>query len=458
MNPMKYLFFVAFFYLLSCTKSELPSEFKNEVERRVDIGINNGIAIATIDSTGRVNYYNFGHEGDFKTLVNENSTFQIASISKTFTSTLILNMEKTGKLSLNQEIRDFIPDSLPESIKRIAFQELINHTSGLPRLPHDFWVDDWDNPYVDYSEEMFLFDLNIVELDSTKKWEYSNFGYMLLGSIITKMREDVQFEHFFEELKLKNTFVGNKTISTLPYNFGKQVKYWDFQKYSNYIGGIKSSSADLMKYLQYQMEQNPVFSDYRSKKDVIIDEKDSIYCRGGWLVYYRGNEEIIWHDGMSGGYNSFIGYNTKRKTGIVILTNTQALISDLGLSYLSSAFEIKPAKLPLINEVEKLIQMNNLDSMESLWNNHDTLKYQKNWGDVYWLQCHYISKKEYKIALKLCDILIAEMEDDWEVYFYRGKIYELMRNNELVIENYRKAHELFPSNNFLESRIEFLKN
>ena len=83
---MKYLLLFILASLISCTQSVLPDEWRDEVQRRVDLSLNTGVAVAIIDSTGDVHYYNFGKENESNSLVNENSTFEIASISKTFTA------------------------------------------------------------------------------------------------------------------------------------------------------------------------------------------------------------------------------------------------------------------------------------------------------------------------------------------------------------------------------------
>jgi CubicO group peptidase (beta-lactamase class C family) len=443
--------------IVGYSQAELPSNLRVEIERRIENGINNGLAIATIDSTGNVDYYNFGLEHDGGTIIKESSTFEIASISKTFTSTLIRYLEETTQLSIEEEIRGFVPDSLPEHIKKITFDQLINHTSGLPRLPFDYWTSNWNNPYSDYNRQEFLSDLMVVQLDPLRNWNYSNTGYALLGVIIDGLTEGKGLENIISSIGLSKTSsaLDSKT-STTPHNFGRTVEGWDFPSFNRYMGGIKSSSADMAQYLLYQVKNNAAFYNPYSEAVIPINEKDALFCKDGWLVFYRNKEEIIWHNGISGGYNSFIGYNIQKKSGIIVLANSQSSITDIGLHYLSSSFPLNEPKTSLAIKIEEHINSQQLDAIRMAWNTPDSEKFDKNPMDLYWLQCHYISKGKLEIALLLNDLLWNDYKDDWEVVFYRAKIYEMLQAYNNARDCYEKANELFPENKFILPLIKVL--
>lgn len=455
---MKVLFLlVSLIPIVGYSQPQLPSLLRAEIERRVAHDINHGIAIATIDSAGNVDYYNFGLENNEGTNISANSTFEIASISKTFTSTLIKHLEETTPLIMEGEIRNFVPDTLPEQIKRITFDQLINHTSGLPRLPFDYWTSNWNNPYNDYSQQAFLSDLMVVQLDSTRSWNYSNMGYALLGVIIDELTAGKGLENIISSIGLSKTSsdLDSKT-STTPHNFGRTVEGWDFPSFNRYVGGIKSSSADMAQYLLYQVKNNSAFSNSYSEAVIPINEKDALFCNEGWLVFHRNKEEIIWHNGISGGYNSFIGYNIQKKSGIVVLANSQSSIIDIGLHYLSSSFPLNKPKTSLAVKIEEHIDLQQLDALRMVWNTPDTEKFDKDPVDLYWLQCHYIAKGKLEIALLLNDLMWNEYKDDWEVVFYRAKIYELLQAYNNAKDCYEKVNALFPENKFIIPLIEAL--
>lgn len=91
-----------------------------------------------------------------------------------------------------------------------------------------------------------------------------------------------------------------------------------------------------------------------------------------------------------------------------------------------------------------------------VWNTPDTEKFDKDPVDLYWLQCHYIAKGKLEIALLLNDLMWNEYKDDWEVVFYRAKIYELLQAYNNAKDCYEKVNALFPENKFIIPLIEAL--
>jgi tetratricopeptide (TPR) repeat protein len=175
-------------------------------------------------------------------------------------------------------------------------------------------------------------------------------------------------------------------------------------------------------------------------------------------VFYRNQEEVIWHNGISGGYNSFIGFNIQNKSGIVILSNSHSSITDLGLHYLSNSFPLNSPMPSLTVKIEEYINLQQLNSIKLAWETPDSIQFNKNPIDLYWLQCHYISKNNLEVALLLNGLLLDEYKDDWEIYFYRGKIYTLMGEYDLARKSYTKVNDLYPKNYFIHTLIQTLPN
>jgi CubicO group peptidase (beta-lactamase class C family) len=263
-------------------------------------------------------------------------------------------------------------------------------------LPPDYWTFNWDNPFYDHSKQIFISNLMVTQLDTTHIWNYSNLGYALLGMIADSLTENRGIENIISLMNLKNSTVNLEyKLSTSPHNFGHEVENWHFPSFNRYMGGVKSSSEDLAKFLKFQIQNNAVFSNTKFHSNILINEKDSLVSKDGWFVFYRNKEEVIWHNGISGGYNSFIGFNNQTKSGVVILSNTQSTITDLGLHFLSSSFPLNSPKRSLVQKIEQYINLEQLDSVEFIWNAQDTFTFNKNPLDLYWLQCHYISKEEF---------------------------------------------------------------
>ena len=139
---------------------------------------NTQLSIAIIKD-GLVSYFGINKENDtISTIDNQKSIFEIGSISKVFTSTLLANFVIDGKVKLNDNINDYLKTPLNNSTE-ISFIDLANHTSGLPRLPTnlDLTKVNPENPYKEYKEkELEDYVTNQLELSNKGENQYSNLG------------------------------------------------------------------------------------------------------------------------------------------------------------------------------------------------------------------------------------------------------------------------------------------
>ncbi len=122
--------------------------------------------------------------------VDGNTIFEIASVTKVFTSLLLADMVERGEVKLDDPISKFLPAAvkLPtRNGKEITLVELATHTSGLSRIPDNLNPKDWQNPYADYTvDNMYTF-LSGYTLprDIGSKYAYSNLGAGLLGHVLS---------------------------------------------------------------------------------------------------------------------------------------------------------------------------------------------------------------------------------------------------------------------------------
>ena len=138
----------------------LPSEVVESIERRIEEGLTPSIALAIIDSSG-IQYFNFGKTTKHGKEVDENTIYEIGSISKVFTGILLAQQVLDGDLKLEDEINRFLPDDIKVPVmgeQEITFGNLTDHTSGLPRMPGNFSPANPHNPFADYSvDQMYEF-------------------------------------------------------------------------------------------------------------------------------------------------------------------------------------------------------------------------------------------------------------------------------------------------------------
>lgn len=167
-----------------------------------------------------------------KRMLDNNSIFELASISKQFTAMAILILKEQNQLSLDDTLRKFFPE-LP--YYNITIRQLLTHTSGLPDYM-DAMEKTWDHKKIATNKDMIAFfakEKTPPNFKPGEKWEYSNTGYAMLSSIIEKVSgrtyNNYLADNIFARLNMRHTFVYNTRRSTnkLPDDYALGYVYND---------------------------------------------------------------------------------------------------------------------------------------------------------------------------------------------------------------------------------------
>lgn len=314
-----------------------------------------GIVVGLIEN-GKTSYFSQGLENiNEPNQISEHSIFEIGSISKVFTTLLLMDQVDKGNMQLDDPIEQYLPCEVPEKNgKKITLYHLATHTSGLPRLPKNlsFWNMDFSNPYKDYDKEDLYDFLNSYQLPRSpgQTYEYSNVGMGLLGHILTlytgKTYEQQIKEVICSKLKMQET-----QISLDPYKMDhitcghsgkKPAPNWDLSVLEG-AGGIRSNVLDMVSFLRANIDKKDGrLSDLLKKCHKEKFEIELNFSIGlGWHI----SDSIVWHNGGTGGFRSFIGFDSKTRKGVVIFTNSTEDIPDkLGFNLLD------PIKHPIVEE------------------------------------------------------------------------------------------------------------
>jgi CubicO group peptidase (beta-lactamase class C family) len=265
---------------------------------------------------------------------NQNSVFEIGSITKVFTATLLSHFVMENKLGLNDNIQDYLEVNI-NTEENISFQQLANHTSGLPRLPSnsDVSLRDRDNPYKNYGKkELLEYLTSELELDEKPgtTYAYSNLGSGLLGFLLAEISE-TSYEMLLQQVLFKkydmkaSTSLRENTSSRLVQGLkpnGEATSNWDFDALAG-CGAVFSSVTDLSKFgiAQFQAKNDELT--LTQKPTFKINNSMSIGL--GWHILKRKKDkEWIWHNGGTGGYSSSFALDLSNKKGVIILSNVSA--------------------------------------------------------------------------------------------------------------------------------------
>lgn len=318
-----------------------------------DFPNNTQLSIAFIQN-GKTSYYGIIKINDsIKPIKNQDKIFEIGSITKVFTSTVLASLVEDKKIKLTDEINSYYPFTFKDNIK-VSFENLANHTSGLPRLPENLDLSNETNPYKNYKKnEMneYLKSLLKLENDSSKTYSYSNLGTGLLGYTLglsqkTSFQELLQ-KKIFDKFKMTNSFTSSQNLNNQLIKGqnpnGEVVSNWDFDVLFG-AGGILSTTEDLAKFADAQF--NPQNKELALTRKPTFNINENMKIGLGWhILKSKNGKDLIWHNGGTGGYSSSMAVNINDKTAVIILSNVSAFSSGMG--------KIDELCFDLINETDK---------------------------------------------------------------------------------------------------------
>jgi CubicO group peptidase (beta-lactamase class C family) len=301
---------------------------------------------------------------------NSDSVFEIGSITKTFTGTMLAKLVYDGKVKQDDPIKNYLPITLNQSSlngKEMTLVQLADHTSGLPFEPTNVRNDDkhlfdQNAPYKNYTtEQLYDYLSHQLVLQSTpgQKRIYSNLGAGLLGHILTlvtkKSYEELLFETVCNPLGMHNTFVEltpERTRRTVQgrYPNGDLLPFGDGDCGAlTGCGGIKSSARDLVKYLKANMTDTTYF--YLAQKPT--KEFDEHFSGAlGWAPYSERGKHHQGAFGATPGSTSGVIFERNTRVGVVVLTNVSSCLAAKG-NYTEGLCRALYDPLPFAEEKKK---------------------------------------------------------------------------------------------------------
>jgi CubicO group peptidase (beta-lactamase class C family) len=260
--------------------------------------------------------------------------FRIASHSKLFTATGIMELYAQDKLSLDDRVSKYLDWFKPKN-DNIRIKHLLNHTSGISR---DTEFGQWYTlEFPTAAEFETLADKGIEVIDPSIQIKYSNIAYTLLGRILEKVSGITYEEYMYDlcdRLGLKNTYpeIGeNSDQHTRGYNYAlpNEIRkaYPDVEARSmNPATGFSSNASDLMKFYYAHLpgvNAGLKFGDYIKQEmyNQTFSTEDAKWGIGFGIEKF-GKITIHGHGGGYPGYITSSGFDRKSKIILAVLTNT----------------------------------------------------------------------------------------------------------------------------------------
>ncbi|HTP89896.1 MAG TPA: serine hydrolase [Bryobacteraceae bacterium] len=340
---------------------DLPEILASRINERKAVGI----LVATVDAGGR-NVVAFGRVAkDRDTVPNVNTVFEIGSITKVFTSLLLADMVELGEVRLDTPVADLLPKTVKmpsHNGRQITLLDLSMQMSGLPRLPANMHPADFANPYADYSAAKLYEFLSGYTLtrDPGEKYEYSNLGAGLLGHALALKAgmpyEELVRRRILEPLRMRSTSItlSEEMKQRIASGYDAQLspaKNWDFDALAG-CGALRSTASDMLRFLSANLEltDTPLRGAMRRMRSVSKPTgAPDLNIDMAWHVFTRFGREIVWHNGGTFGYRSFIGFDPAAKKGVVVLCNTFLDVDDIGLHVLDARYPVAKFTAPRVH-------------------------------------------------------------------------------------------------------------
>lgn len=401
--------------------------------------------------------------------------FRLGSITKQFTSMVIMQLVGEGKIRLDGKITDYLPDYRKDTGDRVTIKQLLSHTSGIPSYTSQpgFFAEVSRDPYT-VAEFVKKYASGDLEFEPGTKWTYNNSGYFLLGAIIEKVTgkkyADVLQERIFTPLGMKASgydlatpiipkrasgyqLAGGSYVNapyldmTIPYAAGslystvEDLYLWDRALYTDQL-----LRADLKQQLW-----TPVMNEYGfgwgMHKNKLDDGKTEV--------------ETVGHNGGINGFNTVLIRVPAKKELVVLLDNTSRgdTLDSLATSILSILHGVEP-KMPRKSVVEELQGGASGAAIAAKYRelrktSADAFEFRET--DLNNLGYSMLAQGRVDDAIELFKLNVEMYPQAWNPYDSLAEAYAVKGQKELAIANYRKSVELNPENKNAVTAIERLE-
>lgn len=352
-------FSIAFFLISLCcnvfaagTQKDIESAIKQEAEHLLQDNRFTSVSIGVVSNGKSVT----GHYGELTkkqgNKPNDQTIYEIGSVSKTMVGLLTAHAIADGKLSLNQNVNEYIDnqlDKVSSTSHPITIQELLTHTSGLPKDIEQLGLTEEAA-----SKQVFINAINKFDTSTLKgQFHYSGVGAELLSYILTQVYhkpfDTLLKQTLKEKAGMLNTRVNlsNAQIPFLAYGYDDKNEVAKPHVAHNKLWGgrgfIKSTMPDLINYMKLQLQGDSQVVALSHKR--LFDVTDTEYLAFFWIVAKdeKLGTYIIHHGGLESTQNWMIIFPT-HNLAISVVSNSSfpeagQLLRDVGMGIASSLID-----------------------------------------------------------------------------------------------------------------------
>jgi len=461
-NKRKVVFGLVMIAFTSVAFAQDKAKQIDELMRRyVDNGQFNGTVLVA-DNGKLVFKKGYGLANMEWTIPNEPDTkFRLASLTKQFTSMLIMQLVEQAKLRLDGKITDYLPDYPKAAGDKITLHHLLTHTSGIPNYSDLPDYRTFERNRYSPADLIKKFSELPLTFEPGSAFAYSNSGYILLGAIIEKVTgkpyEKVLQENIFTPLQMHNTGydVSYKVLPKRASGYDRWNLVYQNASYMDmsipYAAGALYSTVEDLALWDQALYTDMLLS--ASSKAILFTPYKNGYAYG-WGIgnmqigQLKDSIEVMAHQGAVNGFKTSLIRIPTNKQLVVLLDNTGS--SNL-VAIQNNILKIlygQPFDLPKVSIAYVLgstIQNNSLaDALNRYEKSKKLPAYHLNEGEINQMGYNIIGVGKIKEAIALMNINVIQFPRSANAWDSRGEAYMLNGEKAKAILDFKKSLELDP--------------
>ena len=341
--------------LSAASRTDAQSENQAEIVRE-EVGALmaqtgfNSVSVAIVEQ-GELSTYHFGQLSDGASPDDE-TLYDIGSLTKTHTGLLLALAVSDGLLALDDPVALYMPELDPgvfsKNGEHATIRHLATHVSGMPQdlacdAP-DLVSDALLACFLDHDQSDLVDRLRSMELLSVpgEQYRYSNAAVRLLGLILERV-----YETPFDELLTKQVFARTGQTETYSALTAEQHARWqvgrqadgdqapDASMYFNPAGGLKSTAADMGRYMRYYLTSEEPLA--RDAVTLLVGESDGLGRAYIWNTFRLDTVGQLYHGGGTFGTSAWISIYPEAGLGIFMVTPSVSSTAQADLNGASNA-------------------------------------------------------------------------------------------------------------------------
>ena len=343
---------------------QTPDPLGDLIRERFDVGGYPSLAAAVVqgDRIAFAVVHGFADRASSRRATRA-TLYQIGSVSKVFTATLLVQLRDKGLVRLDDPVSKYLPPKVkmpqdPRGARHITLRHLATHSSGLPRNPVNMTGTEAD-PWNGYATTQLYDGLAETKLDypTGASATYSNLGVGLLGHALGRAAGmtygQALTKYVLQPAGMSSTRIGLDNTRgrglAAPYaadDTTARSAYWDLGCLEG-AGAVVSTVTDLARFLSLNLHAGEADAAPISGGSLTELHTPQRIWDGwtkatglGWIVdHARESGDIIWHNGGMAGFRSWVGFSSRWKIGAVVLTNCGRSVDDVGMELLKAALK-----------------------------------------------------------------------------------------------------------------------